>query len=191
MKKILKKIITPAFILLGFVLWLSQCRSSALQNIIQNGDFSSPNGLSIPGWNVSGGFMWSAYNGVNGGSYAGIGGYFSQTLTTQPGQTYLLQFYTTTGVPGIGQGGPYGLSVTWDSVAPISYTSTQESYNWVAEDLQFTAQSSQTLLTFSRIYGAIPYLDDVSVVTTPEPSTISLMVCSSAFMFFWIKRYKT
>jgi hypothetical protein len=180
----------PAFILLGFVLWLSQCRSSAQENIVQNGGFSSPNGFSIPGWTVSGGLMWSAYNGVNGGSYAGIGGYFSQTLITQPGQTYLLQFYTTTGVPGIGQGGPYGLSVTWDSEAPISYTSTQESYNWVAEDLQVTAQSSQTLLTFSRIYGSTPYLDDVSVVPTPEPSTISLMVCSSAFMFFRIKRRK-
>jgi hypothetical protein len=159
--------------------------SIADANVVQNGSFSIRNGVSFPGWNVSGGLMWSGYNGVNGGAFVGIGGYFSQTLTTQPGQTYLLQFYTTTDVPGIGQGGPYGLSVTWDSEAPISYTSAQESYNWVAKNLQFTAQSSQTLLTFSRIHGAAPYLDDVSVVPIPEPGSVPLLLLAVALLMVW------
>lgn len=175
-------------------LWLAKAEAATViyttasianANIVQNGDFGSPDGFSIPPWNVSGGIMWSADYGVNGGSFAGIGGYFSQTLNTQPGQTYLLQFYTTTGLPFIGQGGPYGLSVTWDSEPPISYTSTQQSYDWVAEDLQVTAHSSQTLLTFTRIYGAIPYLDDVSVVPIPEPDSITLFFIAMIAFGVW------
>jgi hypothetical protein len=168
---------------LTWLLCLSEANGQG--TLVQNGDFSSPDGSSIPGWNVSGGLMWSAYNGVNGGSFAGIGGYFSQTLATQPGETYLLQFYTTTGVPGISQSGPYGLSVTWDSEAPVSYTSTQESYNWVADSLQVTAHSSQTLLTFTSIYGAIPYLDDVNVVSIPEPGTGHLFFTTLTLLIVW------
>jgi hypothetical protein len=155
-------------------------------NLVNNGDFSSPNGVSIPGWTYSG-FMWSAFNGVNGGSFVGINSYFSQTLTTQVGQTYLLQFYTTAAVPGIGQGGPYGLSVTWGSQNAIGYTLTQDSYNWIGEDLSFIASSSQTTLTFNRIYGSIPYLDDVSVTSVPDvSSTLFLMILSMAGIYVFL-----
>ena len=153
------------------------CRVQCVGNLVQNGDFSSPNGTTIPDWSYSG-LMWSAYNGVGGGSYVGINSYFSQTLATQPGQTYILQFYTTAAVPGIGQGGPYGLSITWGSQSAISYTLTQNSYDWILEDLLVTATSSQTTLTFDRIYGAIPYLDDVSVTqvaAVPEPANWGLI----------------
>jgi hypothetical protein len=159
--------------------------STADANIVQNGDFGSPDGSSIPPWNVSGGLMSSADYGVNDGSFIGVGGYVSQTLITQPGHAYMLQFYTTTGLPFVGQGGPYGLSVTWDSEAPISYTSTQQSYDWVVEDLQVTAQSSHTLLTFTRIYSSIPYLDDVSVVAIPEPGSIPFFFTAIILFRVW------
>jgi hypothetical protein len=155
-------------------------------NLVNNGDFTSPNGVSIPGWSYSG-FMWSAYNGVNGGSFVGINTYFSQTLTTQPGQTYLLEFYTTAAVPGIGQGGPYGLSVTCGSQNAIGYTLTQDSYNWIREDLLVTASGSQTTLAFNRIYGSIPYLDDVSVTSVPDVSfTLFLMMISMAGIYVFL-----
>ena len=169
------KAFKSAFAVTAAILALNLCHAQPAGNIVQNWNFSSPNGLSFPGWNYNG-FMWAAFNGVGGGSFVGINSYFSQTLATVPGQTYLLQFYTTAAVPGIGQGGPYGLSVTWDSQSAISYTLTQDTYDWIPEDLEVTASSSQTTLEFDRIYGAIPYLDDVSVVPVPESGCASLIL---------------
>lgn len=166
------------------VLCLNLCRAQPAGNIVQNWNFSSPNGVSIPDWNYSG-FVWAAYNGVSGGSFVGINSYFSQTLTTQPGQTYSLQFYTTAAVPGISQSGPYGLSVTWDSQNAISYTLTQSSYDWIPEGLQVTASGTQTTLTFDRIYGSIPYLDDVSVVPVPEPDGVTFFLMGISFLGVW------
>jgi hypothetical protein len=156
-------------------------------NIVQNGDFDTPNPVfGIPNWDISRGMTWGASDGVGGGSFVGIGGSFSQVLTTQPGQTYLLRFYTASAIPGISQSGPYyGLSVTWDSDAPIHYTFTQESYNWVPENLQVTAKSSQTLLTFARIYGSIPYIDAVSVVPIPEPGSVCFSFVSLISLTAW------
>jgi hypothetical protein len=160
------------------------CQAQPAGNIVQNWNFSSPNGEVIPDWTYSG-YLWSAFNGVNGGSYVGINTYFSQTLATQPGQKYLLQFYTTAAVPGIGQSGPLGLSVTWDSQNAIDYTLTQATYNWIPEDLQVTASGTQTTLEFDRIYGALPYLDNVSLVPVPEADCATFIVLGLSFLGVW------
>ena len=149
---------------------LNLCRAEIYVDLVQNGTFSSFNGLSIPGWDTPGGYWWGAFGGVTGGSFAGIGGSFTQTLNTQAGLMYSLQFYISTAIGGESQTpGPYGLSVTWDSQNPISYTFTQQTVHWNLEQLQVIAYSSQTVLTFSRIYGPIPFLDNVSVTPIAIP----------------------
>jgi hypothetical protein len=47
---------------------------------------------------------------------------------------------------------------------------------WLPEQLTLTATSTQTLLDFTSIYGANPFLDAVSVTAIPEPETLSLAV---------------
>jgi hypothetical protein len=152
-------------------------QSAAGVNIVQNGAFDSPNGTGVPGWTYPG-YLWvPGYPpGADGGPFVGVNGYMSQVLPTQPGQSYLLQFSIRATMPGIIQGGPYGISVSWGSRDPLRYNLTSDFEHWVPVQALLTAASTETLLSFTQPYGAWPYLDAVSVTAIPEPGTLSLLV---------------
>jgi hypothetical protein len=138
--------------------------------LVQNGQFNSPDGMSIPGWSYPG-YVWVPGGGADGGPYVGVSQYISQSLPTAPGQDYLLQFSIKPVTPGIGQAGPYGIGVSWGSQQPVVYQMTT-SPGWTMHQLLVTAESANTVLEFTQPYGAWPYLDAVSVVPVPEPSTL-------------------
>src|SRR5947209_8061737 len=117
----MKMRILPHTLLCAIFLWSPRLKA-ADANIVQNGAFNSPDGASIPGWTYPG-YVWvPGYPpGADGGPFVGVSEYISQVLPTQPGQSYLLQFSIRATIPGIGQGGPYGIGLSWGSQSPVDY----------------------------------------------------------------------
>ena len=175
MKRHILKWLSLGMLLMGGL--LSPPDSLADGNIVLNGGFNSPNGTTIPGWTYPG-FMWDYGNppGADGGAFVGLSEYISQVLPTQPRQSYLLQFSIRAALPFIGQGGPYGIGVSWDSQAAVVYDMTSDLNSWIMEQEVVTASSAGTLLEFTQPYGAMPYLDAVSVTAIPEPRVLSMLI---------------
>lgn len=173
-------------VVLAFSSFPSNCTGQG--SIVQNGSFDSPSGVGIPGWTCPG-YIWvPGYPpGPDGGPFVGVVQYISQTLTTEPGQSYLLQFSIKSLIPGLGQAGPYGIGVSWGTQSPVVYQMTP-SYDWMSEQLEVTAVNSQTLLSFTQEYGANPFLDAVSVVAISEPSTLPLFSACAAMLISRIRR---
>lgn len=165
------------FFIIGAFLTLT-CQSFAQGNLVVNGGFFSENGSQISGWTYHGGYVYAPGSllgdrGVDGPEYIGIGGDFSQVLRTEPGQTYELTFSRRTN-PSIVQEGPNAIRVQWGQQDLGTFAISQPSF-WTTERLIVTADSSDTLLRFSKAYPSIPFMDGVSVVAIPEPSTIALI----------------
>ena len=172
-KKVLPWLNLGALFAAGLIVPLN---SLADGNIVQNGGFNSPNGGSIPGWTYPG-YLWNpGYPpGADGGPFVGVSRYISQALPTQPGQSYFLQFTIRATIPSIGQTGPYGIGVSWDSESPTIYNMTGPLDAWITENQVLTASSATTILEFTQPYGATPYLDAVSVTAIPEPRALFLV----------------
>lgn len=97
-------------------LCLCLLKSGAQGNLVQNGQFTSPNESSIPAWTYPG-YIYVPGNpdvsGTDGASFVGISQYISQNLNTVPGQVYRLRFSIRASIPGMAQAGPNGVGVQW------------------------------------------------------------------------------
>src|SRR5207249_2501522 len=143
----------------------------------------------IPGWTYRGGYVWvpgyAGNMGVDDPQYIGIGGDFSQTLRTMPGQGYELTFSRRTS-PTIIQEGPVAIRVQWGSQNLGDFAIPNPS-GWITESVVVTATKSDSLLKFSTVYGAIPFMDGVSVIAIPEPSSTALLILSGFAV--WVMRH--
>jgi hypothetical protein len=175
------------------LLFTVMCFALRAQNIVQNGAFNSPNGISFPGWTYPG-FIFNPGNppvpGADGGSYVGVSQYILQSLNTTPGQIYELQFSILAKVPYISQPGPYGIDVHWGSEDLGIIQLPSDSSSWVTEQFSVTADSTQTVLDFTQPYGANPWLDAVSVEPIPEPTTATLLIVGMALIAGRMARFQ-
>ncbi|MDF5710674.1 MAG: PEP-CTERM sorting domain-containing protein [Nostoc sp. S4] len=113
--------------------------------------------------------------------------YISQTLTTQPGQQYELSYYL------VSTADPSDLDNQFQTFVGGKKIFDQTNFSlpdYTPYKFNFTADSSSTELKFGSVdRQAFFYLDDVSVTTVPEPSTIggiAVAVCVG----IWLKKKK-
>ena len=167
-----------ALAIVAIAVALGGARSAVAGNLVDNPGFETGD---FTGWTVGG---LTAYTNVvsyapyvNTGDYgaqfsgvSGDPGLLSQTLTTDPGQDYVVDFW----LYSFG-GTPSGFSVTFDGTSLFSETNMPAA-PYTEYTFTTTAVDSSALLQFSA-YDNPSYfgLDDVSVTVVPEPSAVVLL----------------
>jgi hypothetical protein len=138
-------------------------------NLVENGGFGALNGWTIYG------YLWSpSSGGASGGGYIAFQQYAYQFIPTQPGDAYLLQFWTQSPTPLI--------QVNWGSENLGLFPTTSGLQGWTDNQLYVTAQATSTQLDFSCANPfAFCYLDNVGVYLVPEPSTVALFLSGAGF----------
>ncbi|HQR09574.1 MAG TPA: DUF642 domain-containing protein [Gemmatales bacterium] len=148
----------------------------------------------------------------NGASYEGLQlldldgfpnpGSITQTFTTTPGVQYALNFAYANNPYRVGSPAQATVSVQdavglTNLITPLAFshnTSTVSNYFWnLSGPLSFTASGTSTKLSFVSNNGsgdAGIYLDAISVVAVPEPSTLVLVGMGGAAIFFYIRKQK-
>lgn len=154
--------------------------TASAQNLVTNGSFETGD---FTGWTGTGNM------GFNGVYCPGIGGYgvqsgncaaffgpigsiggISQAITTAIGATYSFTFFLSN--DGANNN---SFAALVNGVTLLSQTNTPQSA-LVMQSINFTATSASTTIAFNfRDDPAFMFLDNVSVVATPEPSTYVLM----------------
>jgi hypothetical protein len=161
-------------------------------NLLLNSSFE--NGFT--GWNGTYGIWSTQFNpGPISGSHAGVvaagQNAMTQTFATQPGVSYDIRFYERIpeldvhGIPveGDSTGGPAELRVRWNG-QELQRLVFQNRTSWDIQTIRFTATTSSSQLEFlaptfvtgTSLRSADTFVDDISVVAVPEPSTIALLV---------------
>ena len=181
-------------------------------NLIQDGGFEqpvtstfvdvvAPNGTIIPSWDVTGGsvdvvnavgngfdvgpaFEGTQYLDLNGTS----AGTLSQAFSTLSGNTYSLQFaYANNYNPPSSLTADVtvtGVSSTLLSTSVTHGSSTAGNLNWTTFNETFTADGSLATLTFASQNsgnGGV-FLDAVSIMPVPEPSTEAIFLVGAAIL---------
>jgi hypothetical protein len=146
----------------------------AKANLVYNGGFETGD---FSGWAGSGNLGFTYVSGSpHSGDYAawlgpiGSLGYISQTLRTDPGQCYRLDFYLAN------DGEPNQFQVYWDGALAFDALNLPgQDYRKYSFD--FTASGAGTPLTFGfRNDPSWLRLDDVSVSNcVPEPASLALL----------------
>jgi hypothetical protein len=166
--------------------------TASASSLLVNGSFESPvittgfyqtvvgpDSTTIPGWTVGltsvdlvQGAIW-AHAGIQGVDMAGTPGpgSLTQTVATIPGQLYQLSFWVSS------NGGPFAdsLTVKWDG-GTLATLSTPAQTHWNGYEFNVTGTGSDTVSFATPIttdFG--PLLDDVSLVSIPEPATLTLI----------------
>jgi hypothetical protein len=142
-------------------------------SLLQNGDFASGN---MNGWVQSGNtggtsvstspaYAYSGNYGLSAGPSGSLG-FLSQTISTVPGQSYLLSFWLDS--PG---GTPNEFQVSWNG-NPVFDQTNVPALGWT--NMQFTLLATETNTDLEFGFRNDPYyfgLDDISVtvISTPSP----------------------
>ena len=106
----------------------------------------------------------------------------SQVTPTALGQQYVLDFWvwnTSDGNSGVGGD---GLTVFWEGAPALDLQPISAQVNtWLKYSLNVTATANGSELEFHGFDAPfVIYLDDVSLVAVPEPSTTLLLAASAA-----------
>lgn len=146
-------------------------------NIVENGNF-----FSLAGWSL-GGVIWNpSKGGVNGGPSIAFQKYASQSIATEPGQTYLLDFWTQSSTPLI--------QVNWGTENLGIFPAQSGLQGWTVNQLYVTAQSTSTLLDFSCSNPTAEcYLDDVGVYSAAVPESSTDVLCAAGAVLLWTFGY--
>jgi hypothetical protein len=159
-------------------------QSQPTQSIVQNGGFETGTfaGWTLAGNGVVNGTIYNAVESatnypsvVHSGSYGAFLGdvkvaALSQTLTTVPGQKYLLSFWLNNPTGGSGQ----EFLVYWNG-GEVYYANNPGAFGWTELSGTLTATSTHTVLEFGaenvpNYFG----LDDISAIPVPTPSLASV-----------------
>jgi len=129
--------------------------------------------------------FYSVY--VHSGTYAaylsqpGELGYLSQSVTTQPGQPYLISFWLDNPIGGI----PSEFQVRWNGTELFDQTNLP-SFGWTNIQLVAAAASTNALLEFGFRQDVDAFgLDDVGAMNVPVPSFQSITTVSNNFNLAW------
>jgi len=173
MKTNLRKAVTPAFVLLGFILYSSQYRLTAQQNIVQNGSFEAGWQNNAPidwGWTYNVSLAWGFSGAADGRNFAEVYGTLFQILPTTPGQEYQVEF-ALAGNFNVSE--PNVVNVLWGgtSVETASWNPAGHTINnlgWVWVDFDVTAHAPTTQISFDNPFVGdgsqrIPKIDAITV----------------------------
>jgi hypothetical protein len=178
----------------------------ASANLLTNGDFETG---SFAGWTTSGltcSGVGSAFNSATGGCFgydgdpgphggtaaaylgtAAGGGVISQSFDTVAGAAYVVNFYLANGAYQQVTA-PNSLSVVAGGNLLLSLTDAG-AQGFVHYTYEFLASSDTSSLVIT--HGNVPsffILDDVSVTSVPEPSSLLLMGIGLAGVAFFARR---
>jgi subtilase family serine protease len=169
------------------------------QPIVQNGGFEIGD---FTGWTLSGanasnfnlvasGFPISAHSGTYVAVLGEIGSLatLSQTLPTQPGQSYLLSAWLENSTNKNNTPTQQFL-VNWNTNAPATRTIFNQTYTaafgWTNILLRVTAAGTSTVLQFQARNDPSNFgLDDVAVTPIPTPKLQTIAGSGGTFQFTW------
>jgi hypothetical protein len=159
--------------------------------LVQNGGFETGD---FTGWTLSASSTYnivtSSSSLVHSGSYgAGLGqypslGYLSQTLTTSPGQNYLVSLWLDNPSNSYGAT-PNQFLVQWNGTAILNWTNVPYT-SWTNLQYIVTATGTSTVLQFG--FEDTPYylgIDDVSVTPLLPPAFNSAQNGTAGFNLAW------
>lgn len=106
----------------------------------------------------------------------------TQNTPTAIGQQYVLDFWVNNGSDGNVGVGNDGLTVFWEGAEALDISPLPAQVNtWLNYTLYLTATSNGSQLEFQGFDVPLGiYLDDISLVAVPEPSTVVLLAVSAA-----------
>ena len=170
------------------------------QTLVRNGGFETGD---FTGWTLAGNTIYrgNVYNAVEGSSsgfavaHSGKYGAFlgdtavaglSQTLSTVPGQMYLLSFWLDNPTSGAGQ----QFNLSWNSSGTANSTlvgiTNPPAFGWTNLQFLVTATGTNTILRFSAANPPNYFgLDDVSVVPIPQPGFQTVTASAGGLQLSW------
>jgi hypothetical protein len=161
------------------------------ESIVSNGGFETG---EFTGWTLTGAttenFVTNGGGFVHGGAYgaalgqSGSTGVLAQTLTTVPGQNYLLSLWLENPMNPNGAT-PNEFAVQWDGATLYDQTNLPFT-SWTNLQFVVTASSAATVLQFE--FDDLPYnlgLDDVSVIPVSAPAFKTAQPGPQSFDFSW------
>jgi hypothetical protein len=174
----MEAVVRFALAVVAIALALASPRWAAATNLVENPGFETGD---FTGWTVGGETAYThvvsyapyVNTGDYGAQFSGVSGddgLLSQTLTTVPGQEYIIDFWLYRDGAT-----PNGFSVTFDG-NPIFSQTNLSAAPYTEYTFNSTAIDSSAVLQFSA-YDNPGYfgLDDVSVTAVPEPSAVVLL----------------
>ncbi|MBI3416729.1 MAG: hypothetical protein HY043_15675 [Verrucomicrobia bacterium] len=166
-------------------------------NVVQNASFENFTGFP----NMAS--PWSGFGELDtgwwgkapdGGNFAHLDGYIFQSLTTVPGQSYQLSFFSAADLfvsPSA------TVSVTWAGQIVASFATVPHDYDpmqnrtgqimWEKFSTTVVAETSPTILGFSPLNGTQFYLDNVEAIPIPEPESSVLFLFGAACIFVTVR----
>ncbi|MEH2251170.1 PEP-CTERM sorting domain-containing protein [Nostoc sp.] len=131
-------------------------------------------------------FPQSGNQGLSLGGFLDLS-YISQTLSTQPGQQYKLSYYLASIDEAPNLENEFQTFVGGNKIFDQKNISFQP---YTLYKFDFTADTSSTELKFGNVDRyAFLYLDNVSVIPVPEPSTIG-GIAIAGLLGIWLKKKK-